>query len=92
VSDQGVGNCGFIDPLMGIYEDDVANAPPWWVPLAPAGPITECQAWAAFLCWWCQPKRIWRWEGGKSHYTPKGERFWSSAYDVRVEFAGADAP
>lgn len=83
---QGVGNCGFIDPLFGLYEDDGKKAPPWWVALTPAGPVTDCQAWAAFLRWWCEPLRMWTWDGGKSTRTPDGERYWDAAYDVTVEF------
>lgn len=89
---QGVGNCGYIDPLLGAFEDEInpEKVPPWWVPLIPADPISSCQAWAAFLHWWCEPKRIWsgRDAKGMPKFTPEGQHWWDSAYAVGLEFAG----
>jgi hypothetical protein len=90
---QGVGNCGYIDPLFGLFEDDPPEkAAPWWVRLSPAGPITECQVWAAFVSWVCQPNRMWEWSGGKSSFTPKGQAFFDRVHEVTNEFAGVDTP
>ena len=86
---QGVGRCGYIDPLFGVFEDTIDDPPPWWVELAPVAPVTAVQAWAGFLRWWCEPVRMYEWSGGKANHTPKGGRYFSLGYDVNLEFAGA---
>lgn len=76
-----LGQWGYADPLYGLFEDGVGvqnYACPWWVPLAPLGPITDCQAWAAFLRWWCEPK----WHRD----SPRVERHNSLISDVTWEF------
>ena len=80
---SGVGNCGYIDPLGTEFMDDEKTIPPWWVPLAPAAPITECQAWAAFVGWLTQPPYYLPRYPTKN---PDREIWWSRAYDVRQEF------
>lgn len=84
----GVGNCGFIDPLTGYYMDDEKNIPPWWVPLVPAAPPDECQAWSAFVGWLCQPpydRHARSWENP----SPRRERWVDLTCEAREEFGVA---
>lgn len=91
LGNQGVGNCGYIDPLRSQFEDDLGDVPPWWVPLTPTAPVTPIQAWAGFLNWLTEPRRFssrYRYPNGN----PAWDRWHEQAFAVEQESKGRVVP